>query len=110
MCLYGVFEPYYYQHNYRVELKRTSSVIYGNEIHANKGSVFVGAGHIESGNADALLFNAPRPLEFLYYTYLVHTTTKVDKNVEKKSLSTTEHAILLKRRELILVTMSEHKK
>ena len=109
MCLYGVFEPYYYQHNYQVELKRTSSVIYGNEIHANKGSVFVGAGHIESGNADALLFNAPRPLEFLYYTYQVHTT-KVDKNVEKKSLSTTEHAILLKRRELILVTMSEHKK
>ena len=69
MCLYGVFEPYYYQHNYRVELKRTSSVIYGNEIHANKGSVFVGAGHIESGNADALLFNAPRPLEFLYYIH-----------------------------------------
>ena len=67
MCLYGVLEPYYLQHNYRVGLKGTSSVIYGNEIHANKGSVCVGAGHIESGNAAALLFNAPRPLEFLYY-------------------------------------------
>ena len=62
--LYGVFELSY-QHDYR-RLKRTL-VIYGNEIHANKGSVRVGAGHIESGNADALLFNAPRPLEFLYY-------------------------------------------
>ena len=56
MCLYGVLEPYYLQHNYRVGLKRTSSVIYGNEIHANKGSVCVGAGHIESGNAAALLY------------------------------------------------------